>query len=169
MNEIQSKIYFIRSQKVMMDSDLAELYGVETKVLVQAVKRNNDRFPDDFMFLCDFRELAVMKSQFVTSYDVTHWNNKRKNLPLLFTEQGIAMLSSVLNSKQAIQVNIMIIRIFVKMRNSLVLEEPLAKKVSEIEASTNKLFKIVFERINTIDDQIAPKLSPTRKKIGLKS
>ncbi len=165
---ITPKIYNIRNQRVMLDSDLAELYGVETRVLVQAVKRNLERFPEDFMFECNNRELSDMMSQSVTSYGPNSWNHKRKNLPLAFTEQGIAMLSTVLGSSRAIQVNIAIIRIFVKMRSFLLLEEPLTNKVNKLEQDTSKLFKIVFERIDSIEDHISTKLPNRKKKIGLK-
>ena len=111
---ILSKIYFIRELKVMIDSDLAGLYGVETKVLKQQVKRNIDRFPEDFMFELTTEEFANLRSQFVTS----SWGGVRY-LPMVFTEQGVAMLSSVLRSKQAIKVNIQIMRIFTKVRQLL--------------------------------------------------
>lgn len=167
-SSINPKIYTLRNQRVMIDSDLAELYGVETRVLVQAVKRSLERFPEDFMFECNNNELTDMMSQSVTSYGPNNWNHKRKNAPLVFSEQGIAMLSTVLGSPRAIQVNIAIIRIFVRMRSFLLLEEPLTKQIKKLEKDTNKLFKIVFERIDSIEDQIEPKLSPKRKKIGLK-
>lgn len=109
---IQSKIYEIRGQKVMLDFDLAELYGIETKVLKQAVKRNLKRFPSDFMFELTKEEFGNLRSQFVTS-------NKRggtRYMPFAFTEQGVAMLSSILNSEVAIEINISIIRAFIAMR-----------------------------------------------------
>jgi len=112
--KIEGKIYTIRNQKVMLDRDLAELYGVETKVLNQAVKRNTERFPEDFMFQFDYKEFTNLKSQFVTS----SWGGVRK-LPFAFTELGVAMLSSVLNSKRAIQVNIQIMRVFASLRGML--------------------------------------------------
>ena len=113
---IANAIYFIRGEKVMLDRDLAALYGVETKVLKQAVRRNLDRFPEDFMFVLTTREFKNWRSQFVTS------NQDRKGLryaPMAFTEHGILMLSSVLNSKRAVQVNIEIMRAFVKLRRIL--------------------------------------------------
>ena len=108
---IMNKIYLIRDQKVMIDRDLAELYGVETKVLKQQVKRNVERFPGDFMFELTKGEFDNLRSQFVTS----SWGGARY-LPMVFTEQGVAMLSSVLRSQQAIRVNIQIMRIFTKIR-----------------------------------------------------
>src|SRR5690606_18832110 len=109
-----SKIYYIRDQKVMLDSDLAELYGVETKRLNEQVRRNVDRFPDDFMFRLSSEEFEYLRSQFATS----SWGGRRA-LPYVFTEHGVLMLSSVLSSKQAIQVNIQVMRIFTKIRMML--------------------------------------------------
>lgn len=113
--QIEKLIYVIRGQKVMLDSDLAELYGVETKVLNQAVKRNISRFPEDFMFECNSRGLDDLRSQFVTSNATNTWKYKRWTSPLVFTEVGIAMLSTVLKSERAIQVNISIMRTFIKL------------------------------------------------------
>lgn len=168
MKQIDKFIYTIRGQRVMLDSDLAELYNVELKVLLQAVRRNAERFPDDFMFECDSRELEHLRSQFVTANPLSHWNVKRRTLPNLFTEPGVAMLSSVLNSHQAIQVNISIIRTFIKLRSFLSMENSASHKVDELEKKTNKLFKIVFERMDSYDEAVTPKLPPHRKKIGLK-
>lgn len=111
---VVSKIHTVRGHKVMLDSDLAELYQVETRVLNQAVKRNMRRFPEDFMFALTEEEWGNLKSQIVTS----SWGGRRK-LPLVFTEQGVAMLSSVLNSEMAVDVSIQIIRVFTKMRELL--------------------------------------------------
>ncbi len=108
LEQIQNMIYVIRGQKVMLDSDLAELFGVETKRVNEQVKRNIDRFPIDFMFECDSSELDGLRSQFATSKSPRGWNYKRRSNPMLFTENGVAMLSSVLNSKRAVQVNISI-------------------------------------------------------------
>ena len=114
LEEIRSRIYEIRGQKVMLDKDLALLYGVETRILSQSVKRNIERFPDDFMFQLNQDEWGILKSQFVTS----SWGGDRK-LPFAFTEQGVAMLSGVLRSQTAIQVNIRIMRAFVAVRQYL--------------------------------------------------
>ena len=151
----------------MMDSDLAELYSVETKVLNQAVRRNFSRFPQDFMFECNSSDLESLRSQFVTANSTTHWNYKRRTMPMLFTEGGIAMLSTVLNSERAIQVNIAIIRIFIKLRSSIKSNDKELDRISHLEESTNKLFKIVFSRLDEIDELVTPKLSPGRNKIGL--
>lgn len=161
---ITSKIYFIREQKVMLDRDLAELYGVETKVLKQAVRRNLNRFPDDFMFELSKTEFENLRSQIVTS----SWGGTRY-APMAFTEQGVAMLSSVLNSERAIAVNIKIIRIFTKMRE--ILTDNLSLKL-EIEAIKQKLtnhsknIELVF---NYLDELIDKKEHPKpRPKIGYK-
>ncbi|HEU5051516.1 MAG TPA: ORF6N domain-containing protein [Hanamia sp.] len=122
------KIHIIRGQKVMLDRDLAEMYGVEVKRLNQAVKRNNSRFPEDFMFQLDHNEFKNLKSQIVTS----SWGGIRK-LPYAFTEQGVAMLSSVLNSETAIQVNIQIIRLFTKMKQLILDNKDLWMKIEKIE------------------------------------
>jgi ORF6N domain len=127
---IVSKIFLIRNKKVMIDRDLAELYGVETRVLNQAVKRNEKRFPDDFMFRMSREELGNWKSQIVIS------NSEKMGLrkpPLVFTEQGVAMLSSVLNSDRAIMVNIQIIRVFTKMRKMLETHKEILQKLEKPE------------------------------------
>ncbi len=166
LSKIEKMIYVIRGQKVMLDSDLAELYGVEVKRLNEQVKRNIDRFPSDFMFECDSNDLDVLRSQFATTNSTTNWNYKRRSLPYLFTENGVAMLSSVLASKQAIQVNISIMRIFTKLRSFLLMEENLSKRIDKLEAGTNKLFRVVFERMDSLEES-TPSLRPNRKKIGL--
>lgn len=153
MNElqlIQSKIYEIRGVKVMIDRDLAVLYGVETRVLNQAVKRNIERFPDDFMFQLTSEEMEIWKSQIVMSNSVKM--GIRRN-PYVFTELGVAMLSSVLNSKLAIQINISIMRAFVAVRQMLV--APSADKVSELQCELKELkeyIEEVFADYNDIND-----------------
>ncbi len=166
-NDIESKIYLIRGLKVMLDSDLAALYGVETKVLKQAVKRNLKRFPDDFMFVPTINELADLRSQFVTSNNPTYWNHNWAN-PYLFTESGVAMLSSVLRSDRAIEINISIMRIFKMLRSYTVLDKKMVTELDELKNNTNKMFQIVFERLDSIEETMAPRLNPKRKKIGLK-
>ncbi|MFZ4715782.1 MAG: ORF6N domain-containing protein [Bacteriovoracaceae bacterium] len=164
ITKIEKMIYVIRDQKVMLDSDLAELYGVETKALNQAVKRNIKRFPEDFMFRLSENEYDNLKSQIVTSSE--NWGGKRKQ-PLVFTENGVAMLSGILNSDRAIEVNISIMRIFTRLRSFLVMEYSLGEKINKLEQGTNKLFKIVFERLDAVEDA-TPALTPNRKKIGLR-
>lgn len=167
LNRIEKMIYLVRNQRVMLDSDLAELYGVETKRLIEQVKRNIERFPNDFMFECDSGELSDLRSQFATANSVSSWNYKRRGNPLLFTESGVAMLSSVLNSERAIQVNISIIRAFIKLRSFLAIENFHSSKIEKLEKNTTKLFRIVFERLDNLDEALGPKVSH-RKKIGLK-
>ncbi|MCP4912930.1 MAG: ORF6N domain-containing protein [Oligoflexia bacterium] len=166
LDQIQEMIYEVRGQRVMIDSDLAKLYGVGTKVFNQTVKRNARRFPDDFMFQLTKEEFEALRSQIVTSKS---GKGGRRYYPYVFTENGVAMLSGVLNSDRAIEVNIAIMRTFTKLRSFLALETTLENRVDQLEDGTYKLFKIVFERLDNIDDKINPKLDPKRKKIGLKS
>ncbi len=159
VERIEQSIYMIRGLKVMLDRDLAALYGVETRVLKQAVRRNVDRFPDDFMFVLTGKEFINWRSQFVTS------NSDKMGLrhaPMAFTEQGVAMLSTVLNSKRAIDVNIAIMRTFVKLRQMLDSHAQLAKKLAELEAKYDGQFRIVFDALNEL--MAAPE--PKRKQIG---
>ena len=165
LEQIKEMIYVIRGQKVMLDSDLAKLYGVETKVLNQTVKRNLKRFPEDFMFRLSTDEYANLKSQFVTSSE--NWGGKRKQ-PLVFTENGVAMLSGILNSDRAIELNIAIMRIFTKLRSFLMLEKELNSRMDRLETDTTEIFKIVFEKLDNLDDKL-PALPKDRTKIGLGS
>jgi hypothetical protein len=142
---IETKIYLIRGQKVMSDSDLAELYGVPTKVLIQSVKRNVRRFPSDFMFKLTPAEYDKLRSQFVTSR-----RGGRRYLPYVFTELGVAMLSSVLNSERAIQVNIQIIRTFTKIREMIIGYAGIKRKIDEMEKRYDHQFKIVFDAIRQL-------------------
>jgi phage regulator Rha-like protein len=160
---ITSKILLIRGEKVLLDRDLAELYGVETRVLNQAVKRNIERFPDDFMFQITAGENRFLRSQFVTLKRGGH----TKYLPYVFTEQGVAMLSSVLNSTRAIQVNIAIMRAFVEIRKFLYSNDALAQKLKELERKTIKKFADQQKQINIIFEVIkqllAEETKPVRK------
>ena len=142
---IENKIYRIRGQKVMLSSDLAVLYEVEHKVLMQAVKRNKDRFPEDFMFQITKDEFENLKSHFVTS----RWGGIRK-MPYAFTEQGVAMLSSVLRSNRAVQVNVEIIRAFVRLREMLQSHKDLERKLHDLEKKYDKQFKVVFDAIRAL-------------------
>lgn len=159
---IESKIYFIRSQKVMLDNDLAELYGVETKVLKQQVNRNIERFPEDFMFELTWEETKSLRSQIVTLNTTSKRGRHIKYLPYAFTEQGVAMLSSVLRSKRAIQVNIHIMRTFTKLRTLLSTHKDLQRKIEEMEKKYDQQFRVVFDAIRALITPPAPK----RKKIG---
>ena len=147
-NKIKGKIYQIRGRNVMLDKDLAELYGVPTKILVQAVKRNIKRFPDDFMYVLTSKELVALRSQFVTSK--REGRGGRRYMPYVFTEQGVAMLSSVLNSERAIEVNIQIMRAFVALKRVAITYESLKRKINEMEKKYDGQFKIVFEAIKKL-------------------
>jgi phage regulator Rha-like protein len=161
---IEKMIYVIRDQKVMLDKDLAELYEVETKVLNQAVKRNISRFPRDFMFQLTNEEDNFLRSQIVTSSLV---HGGRRYMPYVFTENGVAMLSSVLTSEKAIQINVSIMRIFTRLRSFLMLEKDLSERVTKLEQGTNQMFKVVFERLDNYEEMVTPKLPGSRKKVGL--
>ena len=159
IEKITARIYLIRGQKVILDRDLAELYEVETKQLKRAVRRNIDRFPADFMFELTKAELENWRCQFGTS------NGEKKGLrykPLAFTEQGVAMLSSVLRSKRAVQVNIQIMRVFIELRQMYVGHKDLKRKIAAMERKYDEQFQIVFEAIKQlIEEDEKPK-----KKIG---
>lgn len=156
---IERSILLLRGQKVMLDSDLAELYEVETKVLIQAVKRNIDRFPSDFIFQLTNQEVIGLRSQFVTS---NPGRGGRRYSPYAFTEQGVAMLSSILKSKKAIEVNILTMRAFVKLREMIASNKDLAIKLEELEKKYDAQFKIVFDAIR----QLMTPPEPKKKKIG---
>ena len=139
----------------MLDQDLAALYGVETKRINEQVKRNKDRFQEDFMFQLTKEEFMNLKSQIATS----KWGGRRK-APYVFTEQGVSMLSSVLNSKRAIQVNIQIMRTFVYLRQMLLANKNLSKRLDELEAKYDKQFQVVFEAIRQL---MKPETKPKRR------
>ena len=160
VEKIEMAILLIRGQKVMLDADLAALYGVETKVLVQAVKRNLVRFPEDFMFQLSQEEFAILRSQIVTSSD---WGGRRYP-PYAFTEQGVAMLSGVLRSERAIQVNIQIMRTFIRLRQMLATHAELARKLDALERKYDAQFKQVFDAIRQLMAPPAPK----RRAIGFR-
>ena len=143
----------------MLDADLAELYGVTTGALNQAIQRNMDRFPEDFTFQQTEEEFAGLRSQFVTS---KKGRGGRRYLPYVFTEQGVAMLSGVLNSHRAVQVNIAIMRAFVRMRRMLVSHEELARKVAALEGKYDSQFRVVFDAIRALMEP--PKIP--RQRIG---
>ncbi|NWG87364.1 MAG: ORF6N domain-containing protein [Hydrogenophilaceae bacterium] len=148
---ISSAILVIRGQRVMLDADLAQLYGVETRALIQAVKRNLDRFPPDFMFQLANQELANLKSQFV----ISSWGGRR-TAPYAFTEQGVAMLSSVLRSSQAIAVNIEIMRAFVRLREWLTTNKELAAKLDALERKLSSYDQAIAGILNAIRELMKP-------------
>ncbi len=147
VENIKKKILMVRGHKVMIDKELAELYEVETKVLIQAVKRNIDRFPPDFMFQLNNQDVMRLRSQFVTSKS---GRGGRRYLPYVFTEQGVAMLSTVLKSNRAIKVNIAIMRAFVKLRQMLASNAQLSRKLKSLEKKYDEQFKVVFEAIYSL-------------------
>ena len=142
---IVSQIHFIRGEKVILDVDLAILYGVATKQLTRAVRRNSGRFPLDFMFQLSVEEMKILRSQFGTS----SWGGRRYH-PYAFTEQGVAMLSGILKSKRAIEVNVEIMRSFVKLRLWLSSHKELERKLDSIEKKYDGQFKVVFEAIRLL-------------------
>ena len=156
---IERSILLIRGHKVMLDADLAELYGVETRALLQAVSRNQKRFPEDFMFQMSKEEYKLLRSQIVIS---KKGRGGRRYLPYVFTEQGVAMLSSVLRSERAVQVNIEIMRAFARLRRMLASNEDLARKLAALEKKYDSQFRVVFEAIREL---MAPP-DPKKRKIG---
>ena len=157
---IEKAILFLRGHKVMLDADLAKLYGVTTFNLNKAVKRNLDRFPEDFMFQLNFQEVRDLIFQFGISK--TKQRGGRRHLPYAFTEQGVAMLSSVLKSKRAVLVNVAIMRAFVRLRELIASHTDLAKRLNELEKKYDAQFKSVFEAIR----QLMTPPEPPRRRIG---
>jgi len=143
---IEQNIYLIRGQKVMLSTHLAALYGVEARALVQAVKRNSERFPADFMFQLSENEFTDLKSQIV----ISSWGGSRRARPYAFTEQGVAMLSSVLRSNQAVQVNVQIMRAFVRLRQMLATNADLTRKLEALEQKYDSQFRVVFDAIRAL-------------------
>jgi hypothetical protein len=156
IERIEKRILFLRGHKVMLSTDLAEMYGVEPRALVQAVKRNRERFPKDFMFQLSEKEFENLKSQIVTS----SWGGLRRARPYAFTEQGVAMLSSVLNSKRAVQVNIGIMRAFGQLREMIGTNKELARRLAELEKKYDAQFKVVFDAIREL---MAPPKTPVQR------
>jgi hypothetical protein len=164
VERIEEAILLIRGHRVMLDRDLADLYGVATKALNQAVARNRKRFPKDFMFQLSKGELEVWRSQFVTSNPAAKMGLRRR--PYAFTEQGVAMLSSVLNSDRAIKVNIAIMRVFVRLREILMTHKDLARKLADLERKLgehDEKFAVVFDAIRRL---MTPPAQPPRRRIG---
>ncbi len=155
---VEEIITLIRGEKVILDRDLAVLYGVETRSLIQAVRRNRSRFPSDFMFQLNRRECSLLTSQIV----ISNGRGGTRHQPYAFTEQGVAMLSSVLRSTRAVQVNIEIMRAFVRLRRMLASHAELARKLDELEKKYDAQFRIVFEAIREL---MAPP-EPDRPQIG---
>lgn len=161
-SNLMDLVLFVRGHRVMLDSDLAALYGIPTKRLNEQVKRNIKRFPGDFMFQLNGSENQNLRSQFATS---KKGGGGRRYLPMVFTEQGVAMLSSVLNSPKAIQVNIQIMRTFVKLRQLMASNAELAAKINELEKKYDGQFAVVFEAIR----ELVAVPTPKTRKIGFLS
>jgi chromosome condensin MukBEF ATPase and DNA-binding subunit MukB len=159
---IEKRIFEIRGHRVMLSPHLAELYGVEPRALIQAVKRNLERFPEDFMFQLNQEEFVNLKSQFVTS----SWGGARRAFPYAFTEQGVAMLSTVLRSRQAIQVNIAIMRAFVRLRQIMHLNQELAAKLNELERKLGKHDDEIQLIFKVIKQLMTPPPEKPKKRIG---
>ena len=156
--ELRGMIFLARGHKVMLSGDLAKIYGVEPRTLIQAVKRNIERFPSDFMFVLRIEEAKSLRSQFVILKRGLHM----KHPPVAFTEQGVAMLASVLKSRRAVLVNVQIIRTFVRLRQLLATHADLARKLEELEKKYDHRFKIVFDAIR----QLMMPPDPPRRRIG---
>ena len=168
--EIARRILRLRGQNVMLDADLAQLYAVETKALNRAVKRNVERFPTDFMFQLSKDEQAALRCQIGTSKPSAHFRSSsvrggRRSLPYAFTEQGVAMLSSVLHSPRAVQVNIEIMRTFVHLRGILAEHKDLVRKLDALERKYDVQYKMVFDAIRQL---MAPPRAPASKRIGFR-
>jgi hypothetical protein len=154
---IENRIFLLRGEKVMLSTDLAGLYHVAPRVLIQSVKRNAERFPADFMFQLTAKEFQNLKSQFV----ISSWGGVRRANPYAFTEQGVAMLSSVLRSKRAVRVNIEIMRAFVRLRRILATHQDLARKLAALEKKYDAQFRAVFDAIREL-------MRPPKRQIGFR-
>ena len=161
---VVSRIRAIRGVKVILGSDLAALYGVGTKALIQAVKRNRDRFPEDFCFQLTEQEFKVLRSQIVTLEMPSDRRGKHlKYTPYAFTEQGVAMLSSVLKSRQAVKVNVEIMRAFVRLRGLMQQNAELSRRLDALEMKYDRNFKVVFDAIREL---MAPAIAAPKRRIG---
>lgn len=163
---IAQAILILRGHRVLLDDTLAALYGVETRMLVQAVKRNLDRFPEDFLFQLEAAEIESLRSQSVISKPASRGG--RRYAPYAFTEQGVAMLSSILRSKQAVQVNIEIMRAFVRLRGLLITNRELAKKLDELERKVSSHDQAIADILSAIRQLMTPP-EPKRRPIGFVS
>jgi hypothetical protein len=158
VEQIESRIFIVRGQKVMLDADLAELYGVETRRLNEQVSRNSERFPEDFMFQLTAEEFTNLKSQFATS----SWGGRRK-LPYVFTEHGAIMAASVLNSPRAIEISVHVVRAFVRLRELVAGNKELAQKLNQLERKVGAHDRAIAELINAIRQLMTP-LDPKKNR-----
>lgn len=163
---VEGRILLVRGQRVLLDADLARLYGVEVRALNQAVRRNADRFPADFTFQLSWEEAERSRSQFVTLIQPGVRGRNVKYRPYAFTEQGVAMLSSVLRSKRAAQVNVEIMRAFVRLRDLVGHNRVLARRIDELEAKYDNQFKVVFDAIREL---MSPPMAAPKRRIGFVS
>ncbi|MDD2914222.1 MAG: ORF6N domain-containing protein [Gallionella sp.] len=161
---IEAKILPLRGQKVMLDADLAELYGVETRAFNQAVKRNAERFPEDFMFQLTLEEYASLRSQFVTLK--TGRGQHRKYMPYAFTEHGALMLGNVLKSERAVEVSLMVVRAFVRLRELIAEHKELAQKLNQLERKVGAHDRAIAEIISAIRELMAPAEPKKKRPIG---
>ena len=162
VERIETVILFVRGERVILDTDIAALYAVETKNLVKAVKRNQERFPDDFMFQLTSEEARRLRFQIGTS----NGRGGRRYLPYAFTEQGVAMLSGVLRSEQAVKVNVEIMRAFVRLRRMINEQAELARKLDALEERYDEQFKVVFDALREL---MAPPVEPEGRPIGFEA
>jgi ORF6N domain len=174
VESIQRQIYLIRGQKVMLDQDLGRLYGVPTKRLNEAVRRNASRFPPDFMLQLTEKEATCLRSQFATSNDaedlvVSRGRGGRRTWPYAFTEHGIAMLSSVLRSERAVQMNILIIRAFIKLRDLLASHQDLANRVESLEMSREQHASAISILVDEIEQLKLPPPETPKRRIGFRT
>lgn len=158
VERIESVILFVRGEKIILDADIAALYGVETKILIQAVKRNQGRFPQDFMFRLTSEEAKRLRFQIGTS----NGRGGRRYLPYAFTEQGVAMLSGVLRSEQAVKVNVEIMRAFVRLRRMVNEQADLARKLDALEERYDEQFKVVFDALRELMAPLEPETEGRR-------
>lgn len=160
---IASRIVVVRGQRVILDADLAELYGVPTRRLNEQVRRNAERFPEDFCFQLSADEAAVLRSQIATSSSEGHGWGGRRYLPYAFTEHGAIMAANVLNSPRAVAMSVQVVRTFVRLREVIASHKDLAKRLGELEAKYDKQFKVVFDAIRAL---MAPPEAKPKRKIG---
>jgi hypothetical protein len=164
---IERRIYLIRGQKVMLDSDLAELYQVATKVFNQAVQRNKARFPEDFMFQLSKEELENWRSQFVTSNPALKMGLRRR--PYAFTEHGVAMLATVLRSKRAVEMSLSIVRAFIRMRELLASHKDMAARLEKVETTQRQHGAVLVSVVEEIKKLKTPPATPPKRRIGFKT
>jgi hypothetical protein len=165
VEQIESRIFLIREQRVMLDADLAELYGVETKALNRAVKRNIERFPEDFMFQLTTEEFVGLRYQFGTS-NIPSGRGGRRSLPYVFTEHGAIMAASVLNSTRAIEISVHVVRAFVHLRELISGHKELSQKLNQLERKVGAHDKAIAELINAIRQLMTPSATEKKRPIG---